>query len=199
MPVIPQWKCPLGDSFRMLPLGGASACSFAARDGFWRASPKAALRVGSPFDLREAQPASAILDMDLSPLVLPHQHLAFRRSVVTALRLQLQQPALVAHHPIQTQHALLFQAKERVQLRLGWAFAMEAGLELSAGQAVVEPVSRERRSRIAAWAVRTRFEPKRLSTNQLPIAQSRPPQSRASTLKGTLRGDTSIELPGGHF
>src|SRR6202140_2578798 len=73
-------------------------------------------RLGPGGDLAKGQTPSPVLDGNLPGLVLPHQHPAAGRSVVLALPRQLQQPALVTHHPVRTHHPLLLQPERLVEL-----------------------------------------------------------------------------------
>src|SRR5258708_15041410 len=64
----------------------------------------------------ERQTLDAIVDRNFSGFVLPHQHATLRRRPVLTLPFQLQQPALVTHHPVFTHHSFLLQPEHFVQL-----------------------------------------------------------------------------------
>ena len=101
-------------------------CSVSAPGGGHRTGR--GLAVPSAGDLLEGQSASSILDVQLSGLVLSKQHAALGGSMVPALPLELQQAAFIAHHPVQADHALLFQMKDMVQLAHRRTLAMEVRL-----------------------------------------------------------------------
>ncbi len=56
-------------------------------------------------DLVEVELAPAMLDGDLSSLLLAHQYVALSRGVTAALARQSPEPAVVAHHPVEANHA----------------------------------------------------------------------------------------------
>ncbi len=62
------------------------------------------------------QALSAIVNDDVSWLVLPHQHSALSRRPVTILPRELQQAVFVTHHPVCAEHAFLLQPEHFVQL-----------------------------------------------------------------------------------
>src|SRR5207245_11509415 len=70
--------------------------------------PSSAHRGRGERELANAQTLSAIVDRDLSSLVLPHQHAAAARRPLLTLPFQLQQPACIAHPPVFTDHSFLF-------------------------------------------------------------------------------------------
>src|SRR5438093_8571485 len=62
------------------------------------------------------QALSAIVDDDVSWLVLPLEHSALSRRPVTSLPRELQQAVFVTHHPVFTEHAFWLQPEHFVQL-----------------------------------------------------------------------------------
>src|SRR5438552_2728816 len=62
------------------------------------------------------QALSAIVNDDVSWLVLPHPHSALSRRPVTILPRELQQAVFVTHHPVFTEHSFFLQPEHVVQL-----------------------------------------------------------------------------------
>src|SRR3989442_3749103 len=79
-------------------------------------APSSAHRGRRERELANAQTLSAIVDRDLSSLVLPHQHAAAARRPLLTLPFQLQQPVFIAHHPVFTDHSFLFQPEHFASL-----------------------------------------------------------------------------------
>src|SRR5258708_240145 len=79
-------------------------------------APSVAQRSRSRLQFAERQTLAAIVDRNFSGFVLPHQHATLRRRPVLTLPFQLQQPALVTHHPVFTHHSFLLQPEHFVQL-----------------------------------------------------------------------------------
>jgi hypothetical protein len=72
-------------------------------------------RYRSRLQFAEPETLAAIMNRNSAGFVLSHQDAALGRHPVLTLPFQLQQPVLVAHHPILTPHSLL-QAEHFVQL-----------------------------------------------------------------------------------
>ena len=66
--------------------------------------PSPAQRFRSRLEFSEQETLTAIVNRDFARFVFPHQHAALGRRPVLTLPFQLQQPMVIAHHPILTYH-----------------------------------------------------------------------------------------------
>jgi len=67
--------------------------------------------------LAETHTLIAIANGNFSSFIFPHPHAALGRSPVPALPFQLQQPIVIAHHPVLAHHAFFLQPEHFVQLQ----------------------------------------------------------------------------------
>src|SRR5579864_2068424 len=81
-------------------------------------APSSAHRGRRQGDFPRSQMLSAIVNGDLSRFVLPHQHTAPTRRPMLTLPLQLQQPVLITHDPVLTDHPFFLQPEHFVRLPL---------------------------------------------------------------------------------
>src|SRR5882672_11424939 len=79
-------------------------------------APSLAQRFRSRLYLAEHEMLAAIVNRDFARFVLPHQHATAGRRPMLTLPFQLQQPIVVAHHPVLTHHSFLLQPEHFVQL-----------------------------------------------------------------------------------
>ncbi len=78
--------------------------------------PSPAQRFRSRLEFSEQETLTAIVNRDFARFVFPHPHAALGRRPVLTLPFQLQQPMVVAHHPILTHHSFLLQPEHLIQL-----------------------------------------------------------------------------------
>src|SRR5947209_5786223 len=78
---------------------------------------RAHTRLGGCRDLLPPQRAALVLDGDSAVLPFAHQHFALRWCVVATLRLQLEKPVVVSHHPVLTDRAFALQPESPIQFR----------------------------------------------------------------------------------
>jgi hypothetical protein len=78
--------------------------------------PSPAQRFRSRLEFSEQETLTAIVNRDFAGFVFPHPHAALGRSPVLTLPFQLQQPMVVAHHPILTHHSFLLQPEHLIRL-----------------------------------------------------------------------------------
>src|SRR5213078_1784030 len=120
-----------GRSFHILPalsprmIAGRRAMRPACRSRRFRgwgcrgrgsAPSSAPRRRRSQGNFAKRQALSAIVNDDVSWLVLPHPHSALSRRPVTILPRELQQAVFVTHHPVFTEHSFFLQPEHVVQL-----------------------------------------------------------------------------------
>src|SRR5437660_4196374 len=152
--VIPHQKCPRfvqnrsvpwlrcgreGRSFNILPalsprmIAGRRAMRPACRSRGFRgwgcrgrgsAPSSAPRRRRSQGNFAKRQALSAIVNDDVSWLVLPHPPSALSRRPVTILPRELQQAVCVTHHPVFTEHSFSLQPEHVVQLSRRGTFPM---------------------------------------------------------------------------
>src|ERR1700693_574025 len=147
-PPSPQYKCPLfavspcpgkGWCFHLLPassprmMGSWPWWTRSRRARGWGcggrgSAPSSAHRYRRQGDFPRGQMLSAIVNGDLSRFVLPHQHATPTWGPMLTLPLQLQQPVLVAHHPVFAHHPFFLQPEHFVKLPRPGTAAMIVGL-----------------------------------------------------------------------
>src|SRR5437763_9920370 len=100
----------------MRPAGRSGSLREWVGRGRASAPSSAPRRRRSQWNFAKRQALSAIVNDDVSWLVLPHQHSTLSRRPVTILPRELQQAVFVTHHPVITEHSFFLQPEHVVQL-----------------------------------------------------------------------------------
>src|SRR5437763_6576685 len=100
----------------MRPAGRSGSLREWVGRGRASAPSSAPRRRRSQWNFAKRQALSAIVNDDVSWLVLPHPHSALSRRPVTILPRELQQAVFVTHHPVFTEHSFFLQPEHVVQL-----------------------------------------------------------------------------------